>query len=125
MNINDIRVGNVVLYQEDLEFEFFKVTSETIKDLNDDDFYEIEHNWKPVSMSRNLLAENFNIGTTSSSDFYLEEGRFKIEDYGNEWWFSIRNIDGSFTGLREFKYLHELQNIYYWISGKELQFNIL
>jgi hypothetical protein len=120
MKANELRIGN--LY--DNNGNYFVVTPSTIESV-----FENERVWcKPIPLTEEML---FNCGFSKNVGHYIVFGRYKDKTlevaYNNDtnetqYYVYVRGLlDNEFVQLRhDLKYLHELQNLYFAITGNEL-----
>ena len=120
MKANELRLGN--LY--DNNGNYFVVTPNTIESV-----FESERVWcKPINLTDEIL---FNCGFSKNVGHYIVFGRYKDKTlevaYNNDtnetqYYVYVRGLlDNEFVQLRhDLKYLHELQNLYFAITGNEL-----
>lgn len=111
MKANELRVGNWVIGIEDNDY--YQITSSTITMLERGECSHI----RPVPINptwlRQLRFENCINGWWSKDEMI----NVKLNDDGNEIY-----LRGSDTNLANYPidYVHELQNLYYAIFGKEI-----
>jgi hypothetical protein len=112
MKANELRIGNWV------EYELYGVKN--IQQIEHTDFEFISDNElrcaKPIPLTEELLVKLW--FEKSSDNNYYKGGTFTIYNrFGN---FGL--IGGSLS-WKEFKYLHQLQNLYFALTGEELTLN--
>jgi|SRR6478735_9681148 len=123
MRPQDLRIGN--LLQDRISETFLKVVQLTEKDIItyviDRSKYPLEKGWslEPIPLTKQLM---FNLGFVilpSESDKYIlfyksceqENKTFLVECYSDEFY--------TYSSFR-LRYVHQIQNIYYLLIGKEL-----
>src|ERR1044072_4844765 len=114
---NELRIGNY--YKTDIESQMYKLrTSDFMDYLNDAQANngEIE-NIYPVSPTVKLLEE-FGFKKDGRTMFYKDNFAVALQSPGLSG-FCIRNVGIIAT----FSHLHQLQNIYYHLTGKELDYD--
>ena len=137
---NELRIGNYVQYTKNGYIKY-----DTVKSIYYDDelkIYRIELNngdfnlynltvkgINPIPLTRELLLKcGFSNDDDDNKNLFLclsGESEF-IEYDGREKRFYVLFADGGDGGAvkTKVKYLHQLQNLYYSISNKELKINI-
>lgn len=78
---------------------------------------------QPIPITPSILER---CGFKKSNEFDIWSlGQFDVSKDVVWWWCVDDRGDNEGTILREVKYLHQLQNIHFWVIGKELEFDIL
>lgn len=124
MEINELRVGNLVFYQgeiskvtglseEDYSIKISNKSGDLIVQINDLKPIEITESW----FKENGFVEDSNYGFLVLNNSVL---RSDVYDTGNGWHIHVDDQDycTSFSGI--VKDLHTLQNIYFYATGNEL-----
>ena len=129
MKLNELRIGNYIKLM--LNYEDFAIVQVTFNDL------EAVHNKKGVYEPMPLTDEwlykfgfkyidkgdnDYITYTDPNHDYYLQL------DVRNDGKYSILDNDNSFNDLRAFSmvdisYVHQLQNLYFALTGEELTLN--
>lgn len=125
MSINELRLGNLIIYNnnevgtitgvQDFLINYGKVAINQRIDI----FYHIEL-IEPIELTKewfNKLGMTYYSLPTKSD---RKIGYYTIK-YGNR--FKINSTDGKYSFLnfrKEIKYVHELQNLYFALTGAEL-----
>lgn len=111
MKANELRIGNWVNNNE----EDYQITSATIAQLERGDSTA-----KPILLTEEWLVK-FGAEKVNQIDWVLKIGSvvFCFRFY-KEWYSSI----GSIYLSDRIQYVHQVQNLYYCLCGKELQINI-
>lgn len=118
VNKTEIRIGNLLWPDAPVQGYFF--VSEIIEDaVNlENTFIKKFSEVEPVPITSEFLRQaGFVYGRKfCGSDFY--DLKLKRDFLGNEAWEFRRNN----KELRDMQYIHQVQNLYYAISGEELRF---
>lgn len=98
MKTNELRIGNLV----EKNNEMFEVDFITIR---------MAHNYNPILLTEERLL---NFGFEKIISVWYGIGNFRINtSFDIEW-------GGKWMGIR-LKYVHQLQNLYFALTGKELE----
>jgi hypothetical protein len=117
INANELRIGDIILYDEDnlyckvLTIDTLGMTVDFMKN-GEIEWLEYE-NFSPIPLAPEILEK---CDWNGYKEFYINSD-FKIEGNGGIWYC------GDFTGI-VVKYLHQLQNLYFALTGQELKFNL-
>jgi hypothetical protein len=115
--VNHLRIGNLVYHRLN-DFSEFNVTP--IVGLNSNDFNLLEHagHIKPIPLTEEWLLK---------FGFSLDEGiTIRVSEFN---WFSLSNLNigyfysvngGEYLIGKPIKYVHQLQNLYFALTGNEL-----
>jgi len=108
MKANELRIGNLIL-KENTEI---KVTASTLMDMQnkDSDYYS------PIPLTEEwLLKFGFEKSYPDGEDGWpwWTLNYVELVDYGDELEYNVTD--------RQFKYVHTLQNLYFALTGEELQ----
>jgi len=118
MKASELRIGN--WFKEDiLEQTFAQITAEQILDFYDDpldDFYKstpLTEEW--------LLKFGFKYQKTYNN-YAVKAGDYfnSVKQDGEEWIYSNDESNACCYELRSIKYVHQLQNLYFALTGEEL-----
>ncbi|MCP4181420.1 MAG: hypothetical protein GY756_26965 [bacterium] len=118
MKLNSLRVGNIVSYNyPDGDWDALKLKLEDLADVGNGEF-------KPMPITEKWLLKLGLTKTTYNSkesvltiDIKSEHGSYLIfED--NE--LTLRDCDDGTIG-EELKFIHEVQNLYFWLQKEELK----
>lgn len=108
VNANELRIGNLI----EKGGEWFAA-----------DFIAIQmaHNYNPIPLTPEILEK---YGFEKSNEFRTYRlNEFDIEYVFGEWhWVVDDRGDNEGTKPRTIKYLHQLQNLYFLLTGKELSY---
>jgi hypothetical protein len=129
MKASELRIGNYINYfseSADKWYDFHQVTANTIEciDYNDG---AVDHG-DPIPLTEHLLMKfGFEIDyiITSMSGATLRRivgdkiANFRLTYSGSDWWLS--HIYGHCFGFSPIKYVHQLQNLYFALTGEELR----
>jgi hypothetical protein len=118
MKASELRIGN--WFKEDtLEPKYAQITAEQILDLYDDpldDFYQpipLTEKWLLKFGFENLFGENYVVQN--------KDGHYNsIKKDDGEWCYNNDISDASCYFVKEVKYIHQLQNLYYALNEEEL-----
>ena len=113
MNANELRLGNkvnVYFRNQTQEIEIEKIEKNYI---NNFDIKSI----KPIPITEEWLLK-FRFKHSGYGFFIHLKNRFEIEFNRNENTFTLNFITGE---LIEYKYVHQLQNLYFVLTGEELK----
>jgi hypothetical protein len=109
---NELRIGNWALYPHSIH-EPFQITEPR--------HIELAYLLKPIPLTPELLEAIEDFGPTEiqgeNSYFNGDNILIRVQDMTL---FLHSELDGSVFRVRQLKYLHELQNLYFLIEGKEL-----
>jgi hypothetical protein len=115
MKANELRIGNFIKFSED--GTIFTVDSIEEKGLvvqNEQETAWIElEEFEPIHLNEEWLLK---FGFIKSSDNnYYKDGKFTIYNR-----FKNFGLIGGLLSWKEFKYAHQLQNLYFALTGEEL-----
>lgn len=116
---NELRLGNWVKQDGDIE----QVTFKTFELLNDLDTYYVDA--IPLTEER-LLKCGFEKLDRNGELYFLNGDCFELHQFNQYGHFSYTcgdNIKGNFVSTRVDS-LHQLQNLYFALTGKELEIKI-
>lgn len=121
INANELRIGNfIMVVDEDSSVRVTGIWDEVVKYKESG---EVAGRLKPIPLSPEIL-EACGFEKTKRSD------QFKLEDIIIGAWeeneFVFLRTDGYdvFPRMPLIRYLHQLQNLYFALTGKELQINL-
>jgi hypothetical protein len=120
MNARELRIGNYV--QDSTTDELIMVSAYTITQI-------VEHSWKakPIELTEDWL-EKFGFKKDANSNYWLNLQTHYLEMIfsGNDYYPIYCQIpefsseSELIVGLKSIKYVHQLQNIYFVLTGEEL-----
>jgi hypothetical protein len=141
LKIQDLRFGNYYIYDDDIT----KFTFQTIKDMEFEDGYIGE----PLPITKELLLKLgfkdnnlqmkgynwFEIKTDSEYSLLISVSKIDFpatlhSSFNGEWCIVFSDIPteilaGGFgRGLKYYNWIHEIQNFYFSLTGKELTFPV-
>lgn len=132
MKANELRIGNYIQTELDEKLNFDYLTQvkeihsgEILIQCNEDSEMLLLIHAKPVELTEEWLIK-FGFKEDRGSFFIkLNEYQLKItkncfSDYS--WWFSINTGYGSQPYTMIIKYVHQLQNLYFALTEKELEY---
>lgn len=123
IDAKELRIGNWVRTVYPINKEPFQVYPMWFKQLpTDKDNNLIVHNWEPIPLTEQWLIDFGFEKFGDNSSFYLgcyEKG-FIFDRYDSTqariWW------RGRYMGIcQRLEYVHQLQNLYFALTGEELQ----
>jgi hypothetical protein len=111
MKANELRIGNWVSTIYGMEFQVYPMA---FKQMPTDEKHNLILNtWKPIPLTEKWL---FKFGFIKSSDNnYYKGDKFTIYNR-----FENFGLIGGLLSWKEFKYVHQLQNLYFALTGEEL-----
>ena len=116
MKVNELRIGNLLKRLDDT---IITITSEDIRIID---------NWessvdllpKPISLTAEWLTK---FGFDGRNDFVWKYN-IGIQIKEGKYYFAFKDLGGVlFHSLVECKYVHQLQNLYFALTGEELTIN--
>lgn len=116
MKAEELRIGNLL---ETTNNGIAHVTWGVIKDIESGDRY-----YKPIPLTEEWLIK---FGFKSQSDFFIEKNYYtlklpkKIFDYDNSLTVCDKNIIFGYYGSIKIEYVHQLQNLFFSLTGEELE----
>ena len=132
MKANELRIGNLVKYDN----RIFKIDSisTVFPTLNTDEFgigVVDYNNIEPIPLTEDwLLKFGFENNKRANANRYFKEGiyprSFAFQFYKNgrvDFWYSDFNV-GNLNRIKYnlLEYVHQLQNLYFALTGKELEY---
>ena len=118
MEAKELRIGNIVKYENTVYLHGGKITEVDNIIQGETDYYE------PIPLTEEWLL-NFGI---KNANFVHEIKHPIVHIYSiNKWFFAI-NEDGSIRMIHpvneiNIKYVHQLQNLYFALTGTELEYD--
>lgn len=110
MKATELRIGN--LYDHNGEYK--TVTADVILEV-----WVAERNWvKPISLTEEWLLKFGSTGTYGNWQYTLPVGAITFHFRRNIEWYS--ELGGIYLGSK-IKYVHQLQNLYFALTGEELK----
>jgi len=116
MNANELRIGNLVRYTggfENKDLTYRITEAMEIHAISDNTLYEpiplTPEIWKTLSNDEGILDVDSNSG-----DIQIRTNKEGLIFFVYEWTIEIIEI----------KYVHQLQNLYFALTGEELEINI-
>lgn len=120
MKENELRIGNFVHYQINDEFDERKQWNEIIK-ISYIDFETLDQYYSPIEITESWLLE-FGFEKDGPGWYWLNEVN-RITKIGFA--YEINNQIFEFEELQiSIKYVHELQNLYFALTGKEFEMKL-
>lgn len=78
-------------------------------------------NVEGISLSSEWLKKcGFVIGNGPADGFYVATNGIAIQRTGNDWWVCLRGRKG-YQFIRPVNFVHELQNLHYFLIDKEIE----
>jgi len=123
MKVNELRYDNIVMYDDDYwSINAIDGSSDEVDLYNEDHVSGLDvYALSPISITDELLEiMGFKrMPLSSVKRYYCNQTLFYIQFYKNEWY-----VYGYKYYPNGFKYLHELQNIFFFLTGKELEIKL-
>lgn len=128
IDAKELRIGNVLLYLVKAN-EWITVSELREYDLRARDSYDTELGFlytdeksiAPIPLTSEILEV---CGFVKGSKVLYNKGDLYIERDGSKWDCWLHDGDVYNFSIRPQKYLHQLQNLYYSLTGEELTVNI-
>lgn len=115
---NELRIGNWVYHTNTFCNPFMQVIpKDFVNELNNDGFYQFD----PILLTPEILEKCGFVTDMNDTYYYEFEENFRlgyIEYLGEKNYF----LDGYVYTLKAIRYLHELQNLYFSLTGNEINF---
>ncbi len=109
MKANELRIGNWVSTIYGMEFQVYPMA---FKQMPTDEKHNLILNtWKPIPLTEKWMLE---LGFEDGEEGHYYINKFIINIYGEVYW------GDSEEWLGELQYVHQLQNLYFAITGEEL-----
>jgi hypothetical protein len=125
MKATELRIGNLVKYNDGGIFKVIGIYNFGL-DVEDDieSTYMEYENFSPIPLTEEwLLKFGFEINRQTKEGnniwrCYSEEGFFEVEQIGSSFFLDDNNCYGT-----KINYVHQLQNLYFALTGEELKSN--
>lgn len=126
IEIKELRVGNLI-YNDNKIIKVKDIKTDNIS-INNKSISE----FTPILINKNILlncgfeynGEYYWRSVNGSSNLYLTENKYD-KYYAGDWLFSVKGTTPTrISGFSTIISLHILQNLYYFLSGEELNINI-
>ena len=124
MKNTDVRIGNAVRYDEAVHRFGGQETEIGVKCCEDMDFYN------PIDLNKDeLLRLGFKefLSSVKGSVYRTKDNDFLIGNEAGRFYYGVWEVDndGNFyvEEVKELKYVHKVQNLYYELNDKELIYN--
>ena len=118
IDYKDLRVGNWLRFNNHTYVQVFEINSDNNTcnglDLSNDDFHE------PIPLTPELLIKCGFEGMVRKNDYILDGFRITHVHLTENFCYALGNGCNPPT----MKYLHQLQNLYYVLTGKELEIDL-
>lgn len=115
MSENELRIGNYYKWYADGKYYYFKVDNDTFSD------YNVLNNMQPIELTEEILLK---CGFQKIGHLYkinlLNSLNLMYNSEHNGWYFDIYHNSSKV----ELQYLNELQNLYFAVTGQELEINL-
>ena len=129
MKANEFRVGNWLVYVWENEVglpvkEYMRIEPIDIWRMEDDEFMEL---FEPIPLTPEILKKcGFNSDLTITPKWLSDNlAKFSIRVIINKLHITIhKDRDKQFFSFGSIKYLHQLQNLYFALTGEELNINL-
>lgn len=117
---SELRIGNWVMFDPNVFIDDPYVTPKPHHPVKIEDGeaidYAIEDCYYPIPITEEILKA---AGATEWGDNQWEIGYFELEKQGDLYYPAVNIFE--YTISEGMKYLHQLQNMYYCLEGKELE----
>jgi hypothetical protein len=114
MKANEVRVGDYINYTTEREIVTMQITYEYIRLIHNGN-----KNFKPIRLTEEWLLK-FGFKYSLRLEEFMFKDNFEIQPYKRGFLNSVIWCDNQI--LEEFKYVHQLQNLYFALTNKELTF---
>lgn len=114
MKASELRIGNLIMFRNFIEpQEIHKVDSKVLmKAPGDYGDFEFNEYWQPIELTEEWLVK---FGFEKDGSFTLN--KLKLINCNNNYFIPFFNHSKS---LNDVKYVHQLQNLYFALTGEEL-----
>jgi hypothetical protein len=112
MTVKDLRLGNLVQYVDNGEI---KVVSNLVLSFLSSKI-QTQVPFEPILLTTQWVI---NLGFSQITSEYYGKNGFSVE-FGTD---GIMFIIGDLSFVKEIKYVHELQNLYYSLTDEELEYD--
>lgn len=123
MKVQDLRVGNLLTYNNKY-FKVLEIYQEKIKSQSNKGIVEFNlSELKPIPLTEEILIE---LGFKKKGDFFFD-WYLAIEHFRYGVYIITYDENPKFVsrvGRHGFKHVHQLQNLYYSLTNKELKINL-
>lgn len=128
MKAQDLRIGNIVKYHnDDTIFNVIGIDDLGIRVKNEEQETWIEYDcFSPIPLNQEwIFALGFIKGMSGDISalfhkYYKTERVFNIEKIEDKYYLHYSDKYGMFIVGESFKYVHQLQNLYFALTGEEL-----
>lgn len=114
MEAKDLRIGNWFLADTE-ENNFKQINANEILDFNDD---PLDDYYKPIPITEEWLLKFGFDGKDYFTDLHLKSNNYEFHYGNNE--LAIVQFEFGYGMFVKIKYVHQLQNIYFALTGEEL-----
>lgn len=121
MEAKELRIGNWINHPENYAIEVNSTTIDLMSALKNNRF-------NPVPLTEEILLK-----AGFEKKGWQQYLKMKISEYNSLWYFDgiisilcegLRDYDDLVTIKLEYEYLHQLQNLYYALTGEELEIDL-
>ena len=127
MKVQELRIGNLIFYHSNFTEETrVKVVDLITFSLLLGSHEEFKESYLPIPLTEEWLIklgfEHYN-----QLGYNIKNNNFEIDiwfdDNGtiNDIQLSSTNISGAYPNIKNFQYLHQIQNLYFTLTGEELK----
>lgn len=117
MNTNELRIGNLIFSKETNEIQKITGITEDNVYFNSITFdYPCLEEIEPIELTQEFLLK-FGLGWKNNG---LRKSNFCVRNWGSGWIIFMSNE--MFNFKIELKYVHQLQNLYFALTGTELAY---
>ena len=129
MKANELRIGNWVSTIYGMEFQVYPMA---FKQMPTDEKHNlILDTWKPIPLTEEWLLkfgfEDVDLNMSGSNWLVKEQKgiwrqaiRIAYNEWSEEWSLTLECVSPPTLSIARIKYVHQLQNIYFALTGKEL-----
>lgn len=119
---NELRIGNLVYFKFDNELTIHNIVGKDIQVMHkcERDYNEESECYYPIPLTEDWLVKfgfNQNYGVADSEQYMVYQ---PIWIYEHERVYYSESYDDYFTFIKTIQYVHQLQNLYFAITGEEL-----
>ena len=115
MNAQELRIGNYIHgwfnTNEGIEQKAFPISGKVIQEIEE---WGV-HDYSPIPLTEDWLIRAS--GKKDQLAPYIDFGYFELTKADNDWYF----VEKEGVRLCAIKYVHQLQNLYFALTGKELE----
>jgi len=126
MKATELRIGNWVTFSNMITSDrYYQITGRFFSGFNGPDNLDITPYYKPILLTDGWLVK-FGFIKRDGNNICWDLGSFMIGWYGNKYAtyiISLKQENNNLNFHSKIKYVHQLQNLYFALTGKELTIN--